>query len=258
MKNFMKYNFTVTDVVISGYVEPGTGKKTHTNRQSHGLSFNLGEKKEYIFDNGNIVTLGQNEIIYLPKGSSYKVKTALSGKCYFINFEINEPAVFNPFSFKPRNPTRYMTEFENANKLHEGKKISYEMQQKATLYRVLSLMQIEYASKYLSSKTAKIIAPAIEYIHENYRQTDIKIALLADMCSISEDYLRKIFKSVYGLSPVKYINQLKINYAKELILSGMYSINESAQLSGFNDISYFCREFRKYFELSPSDYKRQS
>lgn len=65
------------------------------------------------------------------------------------------------------------------------------------------------------------------------------------MCKITPEYFRKIFVQIYGTSPVKYISNLKLNRAKELLSSGIYTITDAAYNSGFNDSSYFSREFKK-------------
>ena len=62
----------------------------------------------------------------------------------------------------------------------------------------------------------------------------------------------------FATSPVKYINNLKMARAKELLDSQFYSINDVCYLSGYNDESYFCREFKKHFDMTPSEYIRRN
>jgi AraC-like DNA-binding protein len=71
-------------------------------------------------------------------------------------------------------------------------------------------------------------------------------------------YFRKIFKSIYGVSPIKYINNLKIEHARELIESQMYSISEAAFHSGYSDSSSFSRDFKKHFDMTPGEYMRMA
>ena len=54
------------------------------------------------------------------------------------------------------------------------------------------------------------------------------------------------------------INELKLSQAGELIRSGMYGISDAAELSGFADLSYFSREFKKHFNITPSEYRKAS
>ena len=92
-------------------------------------------------------------------------------------------------------------------------------------------------------------------MHKNYTSKPIKISELAAMCGITPEYFRSIFKSFYGSSPLVYINNLKITRARELLESGMYSVEATATLSGYNDSAVFSREFKKATGLCPSKYK---
>ena len=83
----------------------------------------------------------------------------------------------------------------------------------------------------------------------------LTMAELAQMCGVSETYFRRIFLNAKGCSPIDYINNLKLSRAKELLGSGMYSISEVAEQSGFHDESYFSRFFKKQTGVAPSKYK---
>ena len=71
---------------------------------------------------------------------------------------------------------------------------------------------------------------------------------------MSEVYFRKLFKKEYGISPQKYIIQLRIQNAVGLISTGYYSLKEIAYMSGYNDCKYFSVEFKKAMGVSPSEY----
>ncbi len=262
MKNFMNSDFNITNIGIAIFVEPGTGASIHKNRALHGVAVNISPNpdgiKKYVFSDNKTVFVGQNEIIYMPKGSNYTVSSKKSGNCYAINFDISENIVFEPFSFKLKNAPAFIKEFEKATKLWKNKNTAFHMQCKAILYNILAMMQSEYNSKYIASSTANLIAPAVEYIKKNYTNENICIPELSAMCDISEDYFRKIFKNTFGTSPRKYINDMKISYSKELITSGMYTITKVAELSGYTDMSYFSREFKKAFGICPADYRKST
>ncbi len=56
---------------------------------------------------------------------------------------------------------------------------------------------------------------------------------------MSDTYFRKLFVERFSVTPLKYINRLKLNYAKELLLSDYYTVEEIAEKCGFNNINYF-------------------
>ena len=71
---------------------------------------------------------------------------------------------------------------------------------------------------------------------------------------MSEGYFRKLFKEEFGISPQKYIIELRIQNAVALISKGYYSLKEIAYMSGYNDYKYFSVEFKKSMGVSPSEY----
>ena len=75
---------------------------------------------------------------------------------------------------------------------------------------------------------------------------------------MSETYFRRIFLRNFGISPIKYINNLKIDRAKDLITSGYYSISEAAEASGFHDNAYFTRKFKEATGVTPLEYKKSA
>ena len=83
----------------------------------------------------------------------------------------------------------------------------------------------------------------------------MKISELAKMCNISEVYFMRLFLSEFGISATVYIRNKRLDFAKDLLDSGEYSVTDAAFISGFNDTSYFSREFKKRFGIVPSNAK---
>lgn len=256
MKDFMKYDFNIDKILLACYVGKGMGMRTHKNRAGHGLALHTSGVKVYIFDDGTKIKVKPKEIIYLPKHSSYEVFAETKGDCYAINFDISDEISFAPFSVKIKNEASVLEHFKTSKSVWDQKRCGYIMKCKAELYQIIYKMQQEYFSGYLSKDKLDIIRPAVEYIHSEYTNKPISIEELSCMCGITPEYFRKIFKTYYGISPVKYINGLKISHAKELLASGMYSVTEAAVQSGYTDMSYFSREFKKNTNITPKNFRQ--
>ena len=123
------------------------------------------------------------------------------------------------------------------------------------LYKILHEMRQTQDLPYLPETKQAIIQPAVDYIHKHYTKELINAQNLAKLCGISYDYLRQLFEKWYGVSPIKYINDLKLKRAKELLGSGMYSVSEAAYNSGFSDVSHFSRFFKANVGISPNEYR---
>ena len=76
---------------------------------------------------------------------------------------------------------------------------------------------------------------------------------------LSDEYFRKLFQKQIGVTPLQYLTQKRISYAKKLLESSTYSMKvfEVSAQSGFADVYYFSRVFKKLTGLSPLQYHRQ-
>ena len=258
MLDFMEYNFNIAEIKLACYVPLGSGSRVFKRRANHGLAFQLsGEKKTYVFNSEKRVDLCKNKIIYLPKGSDYEVFRTIGGDCYAINFELAEEPKFEPFSVKVKNVDRLLALFKQTQQLWKVKERGYEMECKANLYHILALLQQEAALEYAPKGKVQIIAPGMEYLRTHYTENSLSISLLAELCGITPEYFRQIFKSVYGVSPLAYINRRRLTNAKNLLDSGLYRITEAAEASGYTDMSHFSRAFKSAFGLCPRDYVKE-
>lgn len=255
MTEFINHPHNINKIVACVYVAPGSGATIHKHRPSHGLAFHMSGEKDYHFDDNTVISVKGGDIIYLPKQSSYEVVSKLSGDCFAINFDLDEDITFPPASFHIKNQRDIKLFFSHATKIWNLKTAGYLEKCKSELYDILYNLISEYHSKYIPSKKYEIIKPGVEYIHHNYLTENISIEKLSSLCKVSPEYFRKIFKNFYGISPIKYINNLKIEHAKELIESEMYSVSESAFQSGYIDVSHFSREFKKITGFAPNEYK---
>lgn len=250
----MKHDFTIDKIELACLVEAGKGASVHKNRASHGLAIFLGGERTFYFSNKRI-KVSKNTIVYFPKGSNYIIKNTLESDCYAINFQMPDSAIFEPFAFKIKNLNSYIESFRHSQKIWTKKSPGYASKVKSELYNIIYNMQSEYTIPY---STSSVIQPAIDYIHSNYEKTTISVSHLASLCHISTVHLRNTFAKRFAMSPVKYINNLRIMRAKELLESGLYTVSEVCFLSGFHNESYFSREFKKVTGLSPTDYRSQA
>ena len=203
---------------------------------------------------GTTLTVQKNDLIYLPKGSTYNVVTIQEGGTYCINFQEFSENSFPPLTVNVKNADEFLLAYKNAEKAWRRKKQGYDYLCKAELYKILYLLQSNNALPYLPNSKQALLSPAISYIHKHYANEGISVEDLSRLCGVSYEYFRRLFHQIYDCSPIHYINRLKLNRAKELLSSGFYSVSEAALLSGFADISYFSRFFKKHVGISPLAY----
>jgi AraC-like DNA-binding protein len=100
------------------------------------------------------------------------------------------------------------------------------------------------------------VRPALEHIRENYA-VPMKIARLADVCHMSESHFRRLFEENIGMTPVEYLNQVRIKKACDLIRKTGSSMEEIATKVGFTTTSTFNRNFKRITGTSPYQWKKQ-
>lgn len=96
---------------------------------------------------------------------------------------------------------------------------------------------------------------AIKLIKLHFTE-DISIKWIASKLYMNPSYLGQIFKKEIGVSFTEYVNRLRIEKAKELLLQSHLKIFEITQEVGFSDAHYFLKIFKKYTGSSPSDYRK--
>ncbi|MDY0780669.1 AraC family transcriptional regulator [Tenacibaculum sp. IB213877] len=100
------------------------------------------------------------------------------------------------------------------------------------------------------------IGMVIKFIKNNLTNKDITVELLAEKACMSTSHFHKKFKNTLGISPIDYINSEKIKFSKKLIKEYKdYRISEIAFKSGFNNTSYFNRQFKKMELMTPQQFK---
>lgn len=102
----------------------------------------------------------------------------------------------------------------------------------------------------------ELLAKAFDYIEQNLTD-ELKVDQLAAAAFVSPHHFRRLFKEVSGMSPIEYINRLRISRARELLQDKKLSISQVAEWVGINDINYFSRLFRSLSGISPSEYRKK-
>ncbi len=102
--------------------------------------------------------------------------------------------------------------------------------------------------------TVSHIENSLHYIHHHYEEP-ITLIQLAQECALSRGYFCKLFKDLYGLTPFEYLNRYRVKKACEQLMDSSLSTLDILYACGFNNASYFNRQFRKYTGMTPREYR---
>ena len=95
---------------------------------------------------------------------------------------------------------------------------------------------------------------AVQYIHEHYDQ-ELDISTLAQLCMISPYHFIRCFREEQSTTPLAYINLVRLNKAKAMLLNTDLPIATIAMKVGYPDPSYFSRMFKKQTGLQPKEFR---
>lgn len=106
-----------------------------------------------------------------------------------------------------------------------------------------------------NSKSARPIVFAIAYIEQHY---DKKLYLedVAKEVGLSPVYLSNLFKKETGKNFVDYITEYRLKAASNLLKDSMLNVSEIASSVGFSDGRYFSKQFKKFFGIKPTEYRK--
>jgi two-component system response regulator YesN len=94
------------------------------------------------------------------------------------------------------------------------------------------------------------------YIEANL-EYKIDITMLADIFHYNEKYLGRMFKRKTGYTFSEYINQRRIERGREMLLKNNDTVINISSKVGFNNVTYFNRQFKRFYGMTPSEYRQK-
>ena len=231
--------------------------------------------KEYVVEEGDIVILKsctlhsfkqyENEkmasktIMFDLSMLNSNVTDACSIKYFtpFLDNKVSYPTILKPSDKGYKNIKNCIDKlflcYEEKNEFFEIKLKSYLFELFYILFK--ECFEIHDYSTKIKDDTTNDIKAILEYIKINY-MNPISIKDLANVVNFSEHYFMRFFKKYMGMTCVDYINEYRLNIATNLLETTDMSIMEIAVKVGVNNISYFNKIFKKKFNLTPKEYRK--
>lgn len=122
--------------------------------------------------------------------------------------------------------------------------------------QVYSNRLVQTSQNLTEDKRCYTVKRMLEYVYERFTQ-EINIKQIAEHCGYSEFYTMKLFKQFTGYSLVDYLNNYRLTVIGRRIRCGEVGFAEMAREAGFNNVSYFNRQFKTLYGCTPKQFKKQ-
>ncbi len=230
------------------------------NRESDALVYILSGSVNYSDSNKNFIG-NKGNVIFLSRGSSYRISIKVKDYSFIVvNFlfdESNNTVIENEvFTFN--NSLELDNKFIKLNKIWPVCTIESKIKSKSILYDIYSELSKCSTNEYLPTESKIIIYTITKEIIRNVFDPRISISKIIESYNISEAHFRRLFKKIYKLSPVKFVQNIRINKAKQLLIDKNLPINLIAKKCGYEDEFYFSRIFKKATGITASEYRKYS
>lgn len=222
---------------------------TEIPRRRHGLMLVTDYPVLFTMTDSRALQANAGDLILLPKGARYTVQFLVPPK------KLTHPVVLN-----------FRLTDANGTELSLGYEVLRLYQDNGTLlpiFRSITQLYENSTLAFLKSKVYELFGQVfpiyetdqccINYITRHYTYR-FSIPELAKRCTMSESVYRKQFKQLTGLSPIQYINRLKIEKACQMLLSDDMRLQDISDFLGFCTQAYFFKVFKEYVGMTPTQY----
>ena len=250
-------DLTITEVISTIRLSnsPVGTKNLRKNREHWGLALKLRGKTYYTSEDNRILSDGNHPVL-LPRGSSYSWTCVEPGECIIVEFDALETCdAVLPFAVSDNRPL--IRGYARLESLLSRKEPGWEMECRQQMYGLLLCITRGKQRDYVPREQQSRLEPAVRYMMLQYYDRRITNDMLAELCGVSTVYFRKLFDSVYGVPPIRWLNTLRMERACAMLESDYESIGQIAESVGCASIYHFSRAFRAHTGVSPSEYAKR-
>ena len=170
---------------------------------------------------------------------------------YYDFFASNSKIIFRPPFFD-----KVVSDISKIIDLHEKNEQNAELFTSKYIVDLLTIsLTVNNSEQQYDSALKQKLAAVNSYIEDHFTE-DISLEKLSSEFYISKYYLTREYKHIYGKTIFQHIITARINYGKKLLRFSDKSVEEIAHLCGFNDQSYFARQFKKSENLTCFSYRK--
>lgn len=238
MNNLNKISLEILEVIKIR--RNNTHLKTE-NKSCFCLSCRISGKSTFFY-NDEQHEVFPGDILYIPQGACYE-QNCESEELVGFHLNIYGEPLKEIKIFKPQNPIEICELFKSVYGHWNKKDINYYYLCLSDLYKIIAHTKI--APPTYDTNNYGIITPSIQYLQAHIYDTTLSLKTVCEQSYISQTSFIKHFRQHFNCSPIKYVNQVRIQKAKMLLDSMQYTREEIALLCGYDNVKHFYVVFKQ-------------
>ena len=124
------------------------------------------------------------------------------------------------------------------------------------LYQNTDIEHMGKKENYSASSQARLQL-MMQYIHQKSAY-NISLSDIADQAKVSKSTALNLFQRYLGISPVTYLINYRLQEAAKLLTATEKKVTAISKDTGFDSVDYFCKAFKKYYKLTPTEYRKKA
>ncbi len=258
------YDAVVTDIrfVLRRDADPAWLKRESVEHQEFVMAYAISGRASYRCGEENL-SIGPGDLLLFPKGLRRLGRSdpqdpwtffSVGFELHFADSRVEERLAALPRRVAAGNALELYRLFSELERAWTARAPGYLLRCRGILSQLLGVFVHACARSAQPVSHGRKLIAVVELLQRDYAR-GYPVAELAAMAELSPSRFRVLFKEFTGHPVTRFQNGLRINRAKDLLLSGEYTVTETAQRVGFGDVYYFSRLFKKLTGVKPSSYR---
>lgn len=229
------------------------------NRSYFGFTLVLSGRLEIVFTDGERYVANENEMILQREGDCYRLEAVGDTEYIVASYSVdNRESLLTLLGdtrvFSTKRAKRIKDEIERLE--FEGQRSGFLRQTllRALVQAILCDLFKEMYPEYNLDEPDPI--ESAKFYMDEFYDRQVKITTVAEISGYSTSRFRAIFKEKYGIAPNEYLTLVRVEHAKEMLKSKLFTIEEVALSCGFSNVYYFSKVFKAQTGITPGKFNK--
>ena len=234
----------------------------HARIEHDNLTYVVSGEADYRINGVNYHVM-PGDLIYVPSGGVRQASLVRENlmHCYSIDFILRDAS--GAVLQLPFRPVSNWKDAAAVSDLFGKMSMNWLQRDEEILFRIRALFLLLLSHLLLENHTVtsaqRTVDDRIQMIMthiERHYGDDLSLEYFASLLHLNKVYLGSVFKKHTGMSFHQFLMNARLNAAEDLLYTGKYTVNEVAEMTGFQDASYFSLVFFRANGIRPGKYKR--